>query len=375
MRAIIAAGGTAGHINPGLAIADKIKEVFPESEILFVGTPDGMEAELVQKAGYPFASFKMAGMQRKLSLKNIVRNAKAACYLVAAGRYAGRILREFKPDIVVGTGGYVSVPIVRAAALRDIKTATHESNSLPGLATKLLAKHVDKLFIADAAAKRHIPQKEKCIVTGNPMRVSIPIMEKEKARKKLGLPEGFTIASIGGSNGSNRISEAVAALLAWEVEVGKINHIHAYGRNGKDVFGEYLEKYKVKLTPERMKMQEYIHDMYTCYSAADLIISRSGSMTQTELKAIGRASVQIPWSGAAENHQYYNALSMEKQGAAILIKDEELTPELLTRKVRELFQSPERISEMETRAGEMGIPDAAGNIVSEITGLVYSKIK
>lgn len=369
MRVILAAGGTAGHINPALAIADKIKYVFPESEILFVGAPDGMEATLVKKAGYSFRAFKMAGLQRKLSVNNLIRNAKAAYYYITARSSAKKLLREFKPDIVIGTGGYVSAPVLLSAAKLGIKTVTHESNSLPGMTTKLLSKNVDKVFVVDEAAISHLPVKDNAVITGNPLRNNIPIEERAEARKKLGLPEGLTILSFGGSLGANKITEAVVELLKWENEAGGINHIHGYGGNGREMFDGLMEKEGVKRT-ERMILKEYIDNMYTCMCAADIIISRAGAMTLTEIKAIGRASVLIPFPQAAENHQYYNALSIADAGAAVLIEDKDLEKTKLKELIRDLSKNRAKISEMEENAKKLGTTKAADVIVSEIIELL-----
>lgn len=369
MRVILAAGGTAGHINPALAIADKIKQVFPESEILFVGAPDGMEATLVKKAGYSFRSFKMAGLQRKLSVNNIIRNAKAAYYYITARGNAKKLLKEFRPDIVIGTGGYVSAPVLLSAARLGIKTVTHESNSLPGVTTKLLSKNVDKVFVVDEAAIGRLPESKNAVVTGNPLRNNIPIEERAEARKRLGLKDGLTILSFGGSLGANKITEAVVELLKWESEAGGINHIHGYGGNGREMFNGLMESEGVKPT-DRMILKEYIDNMYTCMCAADIIISRAGAMTLTEIKAIGRASVLIPFPQAAENHQYYNALSMSDNGAAVLIEDKDLDKTRLRELIKELSENPEKIREMEENAKKLGTTTAADAIVGHIIDLL-----
>lgn len=372
MRVIIAAGGTAGHINPGLAIADKIKEVFPDSSILFVGTPQGMEARLVKKAGYDFTSFKIAGLQRNFSFNSIKRNIKAGYYYLTASKAAKKIIKGFNPDIVIGTGGYVSMPILQAAVKMKIKTANHESNSYPGISTKILSKSVDKIFVASKEAIKYLAHPENCVVTGNPMRNNIPIEDKSKARERLGLSDDFTILSSGGSSGSNKITEAVVALLKWELEQGNINHIHSYGKNGKGFFFEQLKKQGVKPDSKRTIIKEYIDNMYTCYSAADLVISRAGSMSQTELKVIGRASVQIPWAGATENHQYHNAAEMEKNGAAVMIVDEELCAEKLISEIKKLYVNQKKLRTMEIKAGEMAVKDSADRILGEILDLIKS---
>ncbi|MDR0221910.1 MAG: UDP-N-acetylglucosamine--N-acetylmuramyl-(pentapeptide) pyrophosphoryl-undecaprenol N-acetylglucosamine transferase [Oscillospiraceae bacterium] len=372
MRVILAAGGTAGHINPALAIADKIAETVPDSDILFVGTPTGLEAKLVTRAEYAFAPIKAAGLQRGFTPRKIARNAKAAYYFITAARTAKRLIQNFNPDVVIGTGGYVTAPVLRTAAKLGYKTVTHESNSLPGVATKMLAKTADRVFVADEDAVKRLPPSEnrKYTVTGNPLRGVFRAENRGDALASLGLPAGMTVLSFGGSLGANRITEAVIRLLSWENGKGDVNHIHAYGGNGKAVFDKLLTDNGVVLNPERTIVAEYIHNMYTCMAAADLVISRSGSMTLTELKAFGRASIQIPWAGAAENHQYYNALTMSERNAAILIKDAELTGEILTRTVEKLYNNRILIREMEGNAAKMASPNAADVIVREIIELV-----
>ncbi len=372
MRVILAAGGTAGHINPALAIADKLRYLFPDCAIKFVGAQGGMEERLVAKAGYDFTAFRMAGLQRKLTPKNIKRNIQAVHYYIMARGDAHRLLKEFAPDIVIGTGGYVCAPVLTAAAKMGIRTAVHESNSLPGITTTMLSKQVDRVLLPNEDALTHLTHKQNCVVTGNPLRSNIPIEERSAAREKLGLPEGMTILSFGGSLGANKISEAVAEVVKWEKTVGDVNHIHSYGGNGKDMFDGLLEKNGL-VTDDRFRAREYIDNMYTCLCAADLIISRAGAMTLTELKATGRASILIPFPQAAENHQYYNALSMSKNGAAILIEDKDLTPELLLSEVQALYNDRERLRKMEESAAALNIPDSTDRVISNILDLVKDK--
>ncbi len=371
MRVLFAAGGTAGHINPALAIADKLKQVFPETEILFIGTPNGMENRLVTKAGYDFRGVEMAGFQRKLTPKNVMRNVRAAyCYLVSAKREVRKIIRAFKPDLAVGTGGYVTGTVLGQAIALGIKTITHESNSYPGMATKMLSDKADKVLLASEDAKKHLKHTERCIVTGNPLRTNIPIEERNAARERLGLPEGFTILSFGGSLGANKITESVAELIAWEQKTGNINHIHSYGGKNRDIFLEALRQSGVREDKQRLVFKEYIDNMYTCMCAADLIISRAGAMTITELTEIGRPSILIPFPQAAENHQYYNALSLVDENAAVLIEDKDLTKARLVDEVSRLYADRARLSVMEHNAGRLRRPDAAGAILSEIIDLV-----
>jgi len=379
MRVILAAGGSAGHVNPALAIADKITEVFPESQILFVGTHIGLESKLVPREGYAFSPVKAAGFQRKFTPRNIGRNAKAAYYFITAGLAAKKIIKEFNPDIVVGTGGYVSAPVLTAAADLGVKTVTHESNSLPGMSTKILARTADKVFVSCRDTLKYFSDSAnsgKYVVTGNPLRKGFRNdckQDRSSALAALGLNGSMTVLSFGGSLGANKITEAVIQLLKWERQQdsgGGINHIHAYGGNGKSIFEKLLLANAIVPDREKNIFTEYIHNMYTCITAADLVICRAGSMTQTELKAFGRASIQIPWSGAAENHQYYNALSMKQAGAAVLIPDNEINGAKLIEVVCALYNDRLRIRLMEENAAKMSSPNAAGVIVSEIIDLL-----
>lgn len=374
MRVIFAAGGTAGHINPALAIADKVKQTFPDAEILFIGTPNGMESRLVVNAGYDFKGVEMAGFQRKPTPKNIVRNFKAAyCYLISAKRAVRKILKDFSPDLAVGTGGYVTATVLGQAAAMGIKTVTHESNSYPGMATKMLSDKADIVMLASEDAKKHLKHTDRCVVTGNPLRTNIPIEERSAARKRLGLPDQFTVLSFGGSLGANRITEAVAELISWEQKTGGINHIHSFGSRNREIFMNALESSGVTEDKTCHIFKEYIDNMYTCMCAADLIISRAGAMTITELTEIGRPSVLVPYPSAAENHQYYNALTLVNENAAVLIEDKDLTKARLVEEVSHLYSDKARLAMMEENARKLKKSDAADKILSMLIDLTENK--
>jgi UDP-N-acetylglucosamine--N-acetylmuramyl-(pentapeptide) pyrophosphoryl-undecaprenol N-acetylglucosamine transferase len=294
---------------------------------------------------------------------------------MTAGAVSKKMITEFAPDIVVGTGGYVTAPVLRAAAKLGVKTVAHESNSLPGLATKMLVGVADKVLVSNADTLKHFDSVNhpsnagKFVVTGNPLRGEFRKQERRgSALESLKLTGGMTILSFGGSLGANAISRGVIDLIKWGRDKS-VNHIHAYGGNGKGLFEKLLKDNDIPPEGERYIFAEYIHNMYTCIAAADIVICRSGSMSQTELKAFGRASIQIPWSGAAENHQYYNALTMHKAGAAILIEDRELSGAKLVEVVEQLYNDRLRIRLMEENAARMSSPNAAGLIVSEMMDL------
>ena len=350
MKVIIAAGGTGGHINPALAIADKLKQELSDTEILFIGCPDGLEARLVQRAGYAFSPVKMAGIQRRLNLKSIKRNVKAAYYYMNAGRQVRKIFAKFLPDLVIGTGGYVTGTVLKCAVKAGIKTAIHESNSLPGVSVKMLCGKADLVMVGSEDAVKHLKNCKKCVVTGNPLRSEIKIVSREEARKQLGLPDCMTILSVGGSQGAVHINEAVAQLMQWEQKKGNINHIHGFGKHGHDTFNGLLQKSGVNTDDPHFRIREYIDNMYTCMCAADLIITRAGAMTLTELTAVGRASLLIPYPYAAENHQYYNALTLQKANAGRIIKDEELSGQKLIDEINEFCNNPSLLERKRRKA-------------------------
>lgn len=350
MRVLIAAGGTAGHINPALAIANYIKERQSDAVIAFAGRREGMEYGLVTKQGYPFYHIEVQGIQRSISPHNIVRNVKALWHLSSSGVKSRKILKDFQPDLVIGTGGYVSGPVLLAASKAGIRTAVHEQNAFPGVTNKILAKHVDLVFAAMPDAVSKLGAQHKTIVTGNPVRSEIIHQTREEARKTLGIPEDkIVLLSFGGSLGARRINEVVADLAAWHVKKRNFTHLHATGSYGKELFATLSRERALSGNPH-LRVSEYINDMARYLAAADLVISRSGAITISELAAAGRASILIPSPNVAENHQYYNALELANAGAAVLIEEKDLTSELLIEKVDELTSDRATLRNMGIRA-------------------------
>ncbi len=369
MNVIVAAGGTGGHINPALAIADRLKSAIDGVNILFIGSPDGLEARLVKRAGYDFSPVKMAGIQRRLNLKSIKRNIKAAYYYVNAGRQIRKIFDEFRPDLVIGTGGYVTGTVLKCAVKAGIKTAIHESNSLPGVSVKVLCDKADIVMVGSEDAVKHLKNCKKCVVTGNPLRSEIKLMSRQEARAELGLPDCMTVLSVGGSQGAVHINDAVIQLLQWEQKKGGINHIHGYGKHGHDSFVKAMEESGVNADDPHFRIREYIDNMYVCMCAADLIITRAGAMTLTELTAVGRASLLVPYPYAAENHQYYNALTLQKANAGRIIKDDELSGQRLIDEVNEFCHNPSLLELMGENAARLAQKNAADKILKELIEL------
>jgi UDP-N-acetylglucosamine--N-acetylmuramyl-(pentapeptide) pyrophosphoryl-undecaprenol N-acetylglucosamine transferase len=362
MKVLFAGGGTAGHINPALAVAGYLRENEPDTQILYIGAKGGMEERLVPAAGFDFRSITVAGFQRKLSWKNVKRNAAAAVHVFTASWEARKIIREFQPDICIGTGGYVAGPVIREATKMKIPSLIHEQNAYPGVTNKMLSKRADRTMLAVADAQKYLAPEARCVLTGNPVRQEIIRADRKKAREKLGLDERPVILSFGGSLGARTINEAVAGLIASSVKTGRFQHIHAYGQWGR-WFPDLLKEKGVDLAqhPE-LDIREYINDMPDCLAAADLVICRAGAITLSELQAQGRASILIPSPNVAENHQYHNAMAMVNRGAAAILEEKDLTPETLCRKVDELFASPDTIRKLGENAKKMAITDANAHI-------------
>lgn len=372
MRVLIAAGGTAGHINPALAIAGALKKADPTAEIHFAGRKEGMEYRLVTQAGYAFHHIEITGFQRHLSLHNIGRNVVTLWNLALSGPKARAMMKELQPDLVIGCGGYVSGPVVRCAAKRGIKTALHEQNAFPGVTNKLLAPDVDVVFAAVPAAVEKLGAPEKTLVVGNPVRPEVfaQASRREAVRAGLGAGDRIVILSFGGSLGARRVNEVVADLCAWEQKNHKpVLHLHATGQYGVELFRD-LEKQKGFARGEDLVVKEYINNMPELLAAADLVISRAGALTLAELEAAGRAAVLIPSPNVAENHQYYNALELQKAGAAVVIEEKDLTGEKLVETVSGLLAQPGKLAKMGQSARRLSVDDSLERITARLLALV-----
>ena len=332
MRVLIAAGGTAGHINPALAIAGALKKADPTAEIHFAGRKEGMEYRLVTQAGYPFHHIEITGFQRKLSLHNIKRNIITLWNLALPGPKAKAMMKEVKPDLVIGCGGYVSGPVVRCAAKMGIHTALHEQNAFPGVTNKLLAPDVDIVFAAVPAAVEKLGAPDKTLVVGNPVRpeVFVQAANREAIRAQLGAGDRTVILSFGGSLGARRVNEVVADLCAWEQHEHKpVLHLHATGQYGVQLF-EQLQKQKDFAPGDSLVVKEYINNMPELLAAADLVISRAGSNAIFELLALRKPALLIPLPKAASRgDQIDNAKYFRDQGLSHMLLQENINDESL----------------------------------------------
>ncbi|MBR6874163.1 MAG: UDP-N-acetylglucosamine--N-acetylmuramyl-(pentapeptide) pyrophosphoryl-undecaprenol N-acetylglucosamine transferase [Ruminococcus sp.] len=379
LRVLLAGGGTAGHINPAMAIAEIIKEHHPDAEFCFAGNPEKLEAKIVPQAGYRFEPIKIEGIQRHISGENIKRNVKAVHYLIHSGKRAKAIINDFKPDLVIGTGGYVSGPIVRKAAKMGIKTAIHEANAFAGMTTKLLSKQVDKIMLTVEKTKNLDESvRDKCVVTGLPVRRAFERKTKSEARRELGFKEDdIIILSCGGSLGARTINENAARLMKWYQETGSsICHIHSYGTY-KDYAG-FVDKLeaegvKVKDNP-RLIVSEYVN-MPLSLAACDLVITRCGASTLTELEAVGRGAILIPSPVVAENHQYHNGMVLQNAGAGFVYQESELKENTVIDKVAELTKAPDKMAELSANAAGLYISDTNDRIYETIRPLIEETAK
>lgn len=367
MKVLFAGGGTAGHINPALAIADFIKSKHPDAEIYYIGTAEKLESKLVPEKGYEFYSIKVSGFSRRISLKGLAHNARAVKLAVTSSIDAKKLLKRIKPDLVIGTGGYVSGPVLRAAAGLKIKTAIHEQNAYPGVTTKILAPKVDRVMLAMPEAEKYLKTKNKPIVTGNPIRAELLNMDKQTARKILNLDNRPLILSFGGSLGAKHLNEAVCELIKWHNPQNKYYHIHATGKVGYDDMLKNLEGVNLN---DNIQIREYITDMDVCMAAADLVISRAGAITLGEISACGKAAILIPSPYVAENHQFHNAMTLKTAGAAEIIEEKDLTSQKLINTVESLIENKELISKMSLSARNSAIIDANERIYNVLLELL-----
>ena len=375
MKILFAGGGTAGHINPALAIAGYVRSRQPEAEILYIGAKGGMEERLVPQAGFQFRGITVQGFKRKISPQSIKENIGTVKKAISASKASKRIIEEFQPDICVGTGGYVSGPVLRTAAKMGVPIIIHEQNAFPGITNKLLAKKAKKVMLAMPAAREHFKGKCNFVDTGNPVRGEILTAQKEEARKQMGLDNRPVILSFGGSLGARKINEALADIIARSAKDGKYQHIHAYGQYGK-WFPDLLREKGADLdNADNLDIREFINDMPVCLAAADVVVARAGAITLSEIQVQGKPSVLIPSPNVAENHQYHNAMALVKENAAVMIEEKDLTPEKLTEEIDKLAGDTARLREYSENAKKMAITDAAKRIYAIIIEVIATSKK
>ena len=369
MRIMFVAGGTGGHINPAVAVANEIRRLDPTSEILFVGTEGRMETQIVPKAGFEIKTVKMNGLSRSLSISGIIENVKTVLLTLKASGISKKIIKEFNPDVVVGFGGYVTGPVLNTAVKMGIKTAIHEQNAFPGVANKALAKLVDKVMLTSAAAEKHMKCKNPPVVTGLPVRREIVKADRDFARATLGLKnDDMLVLSMGGSLGADAINNAVVSMLTTLKNEKNICFLHSTGKYGKWVGEKLTENGVSNGKGTNIEIREYIDNMDICLPACDLVISRAGASSISEIQLLGKPSILIPSPNVAENHQYHNAMTLAENDGAILIEEKNLDSEILAKTVQDLKNNPSKLNEISSNA----LKNAKSNALSEICRIIMS---
>lgn len=375
MRFLFATGGTAGHINPALAVASYIKEQYPDSEILFIGTADHMEARLVPNAGFDFKTIKINGFKRSLSPKAIAANIKTVFRLFDSEKASKNIIKDFKPDVVIGFGGYVSGPVLQQAVKMKIPCCIHEQNAFPGITNKQLAKKVDKVMLTVEDAVRHLQPKNEVALTGLPVRGELLNKSKTAARIELGIADDKPLVlSFGGSLGARPLNEAMFDIICENADNDSVYHIHSVGTNGKDFLEKFAEN-GFRQTSDGVykkgnaEVRQYIDNMDTCMAAADLVVGRAGASSLSEIEAMGKASILIPSPYVAENHQYHNAMALVNRNAARILEEKDLTSEALKELINSILSDKSLLCEIEKNAKAMAVTDSRERIAEIIMSL------
>lgn len=369
MKIIFTCGGSAGHVNPALAVAQQFERNHPGCEILFVGAERGMEQRLVKQAGYPIETVKVSTFERSWSWKVLKHNVGSAFKLPVGQREAAAILKKFKPDLVVGTGGYASYPAVHEAARRRIPCALHESNAYPGLTTRALANQVDLVMVGFPEAAAYYKDAKKVAVTGTPVRGEFFTLNREQARLELGLTDSQPLViSFWGSQGAGHMSEhTVDFVERWAAEGRRFHYIHAAGRDYEDMTAE-LSRRGVAVSDSEVR--PYIDDMPVVMAAADLVICRAGASTIGELTALGKPAILVPSPFVAANHQYKNAKVLADRGGVELMEEKNCTGEGLYDAALALLSDGGRRTAMGRALKELVVPNAAQDIYQNLIALI-----
>lgn len=371
MRVLISGGGTGGHITPAIAIADRLRAENPNIQIAFAGTKKGLENEVVPREGYKLYHLKVRPFNRRKKIS--AANFDAAVKAFTSRLAAKKIIKDFKPDVVVGTGGYVSWPVLSAAAKQKIPTVIHEQNALPGLTTKMLAGVADKVMISFDESRKYFKngENEKFVYTGNPVKREFWGVNQKEAKEELAFGK-FMILSVGGSMGAEKINEVMIDFMDKYSKNKDITHYHVTGARGYGEYGRLFE-HKNLNSCGNLFLCEYIYDICKYYAAADIVICRAGALTLTELAVLKKAAILIPSPYVAENHQYENAKALEKQNAAVIIEEKNLTAEVLAEKTEELAKDAAKLSDMAENIGKFASECTLDKIYGIIMGAKKQK--
>ena len=375
MNVIFTCGGTGGHINPAIAVANIWKERHPDSKILFIGGRGNMEEELVPKAGYDLEVLPAFGLERSFSPGAMKNNYRAVKSVLSAVGKCKKIIRDFGADVVVGTGGYASFPALLAAKQLKVPTCVHEANAMPGLTTRMAAKWATKVMVCFPESAKHYKNPDKVEVVGMPVRREFIYTQKADARKELGLDDTPLVVSAFGSQGARAMNELTAKLFALEQKNGfPFRHIHAVGSYGWSWMPDKVKEAGVDLEKcPAIQMQEYIYNMPTIMAAADVIISRAGASSCSEIAASGTPCVLIPSPNVTDNHQEKNARAMESQGGAVVLLEQDATPETLYEQITELLNNTDKYNAMRKALYGISVPDSAERLCAVMEQLAKKK--
>ncbi len=371
MRFMFACGGTGGHINPALAVAKLIKEKRQNAEILFVGVHGGMETKLVPAEGFEIKTINVNSISRKRGLKSLLGNIESIKKVFCAEREAKKLIEEFSPDIVVGTGGYACYPVLSAAAKLKIPTLIHEANAYPGLATRALAGRVSQVLLNFDISRKRLTRRASCTAVGYPVRGDILMYDRETARRELGITNPLLV-SFWGSLGAREMNKCVAEFIKLETEkLGQFHHIHATGKFGYEWMPQTIADMGIDLKKHNLiTLREYIDDMPRVLAAADVVMCRGGAGTLAEISARGIPAIIVPSPNVTDNHQFKNATELEKIGGAMVIEENRVTPRLLFDMARELLANREKREEMSKCLTANSVLDATERIYDEIMKLI-----
>ena len=370
MNIIFTCGGTGGHINPAIAVANLLKERHPDCNILFVGSEGGMEEKLVPRAGYPLRCIRCAGLSRRRTWRAFKWNVKAVGKTLTAVSQCKKIIKEFKPDVIVGTGGYASFPALFMGARMGIPTCVHEANAVPGLATRLAAGSADRILVNFAESGKAYKQQEKVTCVGMPVRSEFLFTKRADARKELGLDERPLVVSAFGSLGAKAMNQVVADFMKLETENGlPFRHIHATGSYGWEWMPGLVKGKGVDLEGGSIDMREYIYNMPTLMAAADVFISRAGASSCNEIAVSGTPCILIPSPNVTDNHQEKNARIVADRGGCVLLLEKECTGQRLFEEVEALLADEGRCRAMRKALMDSSMPDSADRICDIITEL------
>lgn len=372
MNVIFTCGGTGGHINPAIAVADLWKEKYPDSKILFIGADGGMEEQLVPKAGYELVTLPGGGLSRSLNFKGIQKNCKVVCQMFSSVNRCKKIIRDFDAKVVVGTGGYASFPALMAAGLLKVPSCVHESNAVPGVTTRMAARWVDKILICFQQSEKYYKEKEKIQAVGMPVRSEFIYSDKQTCREKLGLDNRPVILSTFGSQGAKVMNEMTAELMRLQKEAGyPYQHIHAVGKYGWEWMPKLVAEKGVDNAAIQLK--EYLYDMPVVMTAADIVISRAGASTCNEIAASGTPCILIPSPNVTANHQEKNARALEEQGAAEVILEVDCTAQDVFDRIQSLLENKEKYENMRKAQHSMAVPDSAQRLCGIMEELIAKK--